>query len=454
MRKIIIFLCCLILSVALLPPMKAKASFNQVLETEKFYSEVILLVSMDNGTVLFDKNADLRTQPASLTKIVVASIVLEKCKDDLDAIVTVPEYAIRMLDNTGSSNVGLKPGEKISVLNLLHCLLIPSANDAATVLADYAGGSVAAFVDMMNTYVKDLGCVDTNFINPHGLDDEGQYTTANDMYKIATEALKTPLFEQITANQKYTVPPTNMSPERNVTSTVFLMNKAIKDYYYEYATGIKTGSTKGAGRCVISKANKDGYSYLAVIMRAPFMNIDSDSAMENCAFIDCKALFKWTFEHIRLRTVVEPNQIIAEVPVRLSWSADHVQLIPQQEYTALMPTGSGVDSVLIETVPESMPQSIDAPVKKGQVIGEARVLYAGEEIARIKLTANQDVSRNVLLYTGSLLKAALSTVLAKIIMGIFALLVLAWVCLIVVVKLRRKKRKRLKVLNARDFRLK
>lgn len=453
MRKIIIFLCCLVLAVAVLPPVGARATFNQVLETETFYSEVILLVSLDNGTVLFDKNADLRTQPASLAKIVVATLVLEHCTD-LEAMVTVPAYAIRLLANTGSSNVGLKAGEKMSVLNLLTCLLIPSANDAATVLADYVAGSVEVFVDMMNAHVKSLGCEDTNFINPHGLDEDEQYTTANDMYKIVMKALQFPLFEEITSNQTYTVPATNMSAERKGISTVFLMNKGIKDYYYQYASGIKTGSTKGAGRCVISKASKDGYSYLAVIMRSPFMNIDADAALENCAFIDCKALFKWTFEHIRLRTVAEPNRIIAEVPVALSWKTDHVQLVPQEEYTALMPTGSGAGSVLIEVVPESMQTSIDAPVKKGQVIGEARVLYAGEEIARIKLTANQDISRNVLLYTVSRLKAALSTTIAKIIIGIVITLIFAYAILTVVVNVRKKKKKKLKVVNARDFRLK
>lgn len=453
MRKIIIFLSCLILVLAVLPPMGAQAAYNQVLETETFYSEVILLVSLDNGSVLFDKNADLKTSPASLVKIVVASLVIEHCTD-LEAIVTVPEYAIRMLDRTGSSNVGLRPGEEMSVLNLLYCLLVPSANDAATVLADYVAGSVDGFVDMMNAYVKDLGCEDTQFINPHGLDADGQYTTANDMYKIAMKAMTYPLFEEITATQKYTVPATNMRAERRVISTVFLMNKGIKDYYYEYATGIKTGSTTKAGRCVISKASKDGYSYMAVIMRSPFMNIDSDSALENCAFIDCKALFTWTFKHIRLRTVAEANRIVSEVPVALSWKTDYVQLVPQQEYTALMPTGSGVGSVLIETVAESMPESINAPVKKGQVIGEARVLYAGEEIARIQLAANQDISRNPLLYAGSLIKAALSTIVAKIIIGVFILLILAYAILTVVVNVRKKKRKKLRVVSGRDFRLK
>lgn len=450
MKKAIIFVFALIFALACVPPVPAGASYNQVLDKEKFYSDIILLQSLDNGMVLFDKNADMRTAPASLTKIVVASIALEKCAD-LEAVVTVPAYAIRMLDGTDSSNAGLKPGENISVLNLLYCLLVPSANEAATILADYISGGMEAFVALMNERVKELGCENTNFVNPHGLDEEGQYTTANDMLKIVKHAMTFPVFNQITATQTFTLPATNLSGERQLRSTVHLMNKGIKDYYYEYATGIKTGSTDNAGRCVISKASKDGYSYLAVIMRAPFIDIDDDDVMENCAIIDCKALFKWTFANIRLRTVAEINQIIGEVPVKLSWQADHVKLIPKEEYTALMPAGDGAGSVLIEIIPESLPASIDAPVKKGQAIAEARVLYAGEEIARITLAAKDDVSRNVLLYAWSLLKRAASTPLFKII-AVFVLLgAAAYAALYIRYKIRSKKRKKLKVLNYRDI---
>ncbi len=450
MKKAIIFFCCLMLIVSAVQGTPAQASYNQELETINHYSDIILIASLDNGSVIFDKNADLATSPASLTKIVTASIVLEKCQD-LNAVITVPEYTIRMLDGTNSSNAGLKPGENISVLDLLYCLLLTSANDAATILADYAAGSIAGFAELMNTCVKNLGCENSAFVNPHGLDAEGQYTTANDMLKIVKHALTFPLFEQITSTSKYTVPKTNLSAERNLTSTVYLMNKGVEDYYYEYATGIKTGSTEEAGRCVISKASKDGYTYLAVIMRAPFKDIDNDNVNENCAFIDCKALFKWTFANIKLRTVASPTQTISEVPVKLSWTVDHIQLVPKEEVSALVPYGTGAGSVLIEAIPESLPQSVNAPIKKGQEIGEARVLYAGAEIARIKLAAKEDVSRNAVLYIGSLLKAAASTLLFKIIVAFLFFILAAYIGLTISFNVRKRKKKRLKVLNYRDI---
>lgn len=450
MKKAILFFCCLTLIVCAVPKTQARASYNRVLETIPNYADVVLLTSLDDGSIIFDKNADMVTPPASFTKIITAILVMKNCKD-LDAVITVPEYAIRMLDGTNSSNVGLKPGEKISVTDLLYCLLVPSANEAATILADYTAGSIDKFVDMMNAYVKTLGCKNTHFVNPHGLDEEGQTTTANDMMKIVKDALKYPQFEEITSTKKYTVQKTNMSEERKLTSTVLLMNSGYKDYYCEFATGIKTGSTEGAGRCVISKASKDGYSYLAVIMRAPFKDIDKDWVEENCALVDCKTLFNWTLNNIKLRTVAKPSQIISEVPVKLSWNADHVQLVPKDEVIALVPSGINAESVLIKAIEKSLPESINAPVKKGQEIAEASVLYAGEEIARIKLVSSEDVDRSFILFIGSLFKTAVSTVVFKVIAVIFTLVAAAFICLIIYSRVRKRKRKRLRVLNYRDI---
>ena len=189
--------------------------------------------------------------------------------------------------------------------------------------------------------------------------------------------------------------------------------------------GIKTGSTDNAGRCVISKGTGNGYNYLCVIMNAPMQNIDDDEPLENCAFVDCRRMFNWVFNHIELKSIASPTQIITEVPLKLSFRTDHISLVPGEEVLALVPTGADAGSVLIEPVPETMPKSVDAPVKKGQEICEARVLYAGEEIARIKLVASEDVSRNVLLFIGATIKKVASSTIFKIIASIVAILVVA-----------------------------
>lgn len=393
---------------------------------------------MDDGTVIFDKNADMLTAPASLAKIVTASIVLENAQN-LDEIVEVPNYAIRLLDGTNSSTAGLLPGEQMSVRNLLYCMLVASANDAANVLADYiCPNNIGAFVQMMNEYVKSIGCENTVFINPSGLDAEGQYTTARDVAKFTLKALENPIFEEITSTKKYTIPPTNKYPqERNLISTVKIMNSGIKDYYIPTAKGIKTGTTSNAGRCIVTKASKDGYTYLAVVMRAPFYDIDNDGVEENIAFMECKKILDWTFKNIKLRLVAEKNQVVSVIDVGLSSKYDHLRLLPEKEITALVPSGVNAQGVYFEVIEELTPKKVDAPIKKGQKIGRARILYAGNEIAQVDLVAGETIERNFLLYLAKITK----TVLTSPVFIILAAILAAAVVVILILRAKNSRRK-------------
>lgn len=453
MKKLIKILFCFILIASVLCTMPAYANYNAVYEKSltdsgdnPIYAQIYLLVNLDNDTVIFEKDADKQAAPASLTKIMTATVVLENCKD-LDEEVEASYEAIHLLDGTGSSIVGLEPGEKMSIKNLLYCLLVRSGNDAANVLAMHVGGSIEGFVKMMNDKAAALGCKNTHFANVHGLDDPNHYTTARDLMTITKHALTLPYFSEITSTTIYKVPATNKSEERTLRNTNNLMNKAYADYYSPYAVGIKTGSTDNAGRCVISKGTGNGYNYLCVIMNAPMQNIDDDEPLENCAFVDCRRMFNWVFNHIELKSIASPTQIITEVPLKLSFRTDHISLVPGEEVLALVPTGADAGSVLIEPVPETMPKSVDAPVKKGQEICEARVLYAGEEIARIKLVASEDVSRNVLLFIGATIKKVASSTIFKIIASIVAILVVGYIALFVYENYKRRQRRKLKLVN-------
>lgn len=446
MKKAIIFVCLVTIILTSFPVMVSNAAFKGVLEKVKTHADIILMVNLDDSSSIIEKNADKKSMPASFVKITVAILILENCSN-LDEPVTVSANAVRVLANTYSSVANLKPGEILSVRDLLYCLLVSSANDAATVLAEYSAGDIESFVGLMNEKVRALGCENTNFKNPHGLDDPEQYTTARDMVTIVRHALTFPLFEEITSTFRYTVPATNKSKERKLVSTVSLMNPGIKDYYYEYASGIKTGTTKGAGRCVISKASKDGYSYLIVVMNAPMLNIDSDPVLENTAFTDSKALFNWTFKNIRLRTVAEAGRVVGEVPVKLSLKTDHVQLVPEKEFAALVPIGEGAESVLVEIVPESIPEKLEAPVKKGQFIGKARVLYAEEEVALFNLVANEDIDRSFLLYLGSLIKELASTLVFRLIMLVIVLCALFFTIVLILRWNNGRKRKKPKLVS-------
>lgn len=460
MKKWRIFFISLILIVSTLPFSTANAAYNSILTDLEPRSGIILVQSLEDDTVIFDKNIHQRTPPASLTKIVTAILTLENCPD-LNAMVTVPQSVIDSLVNTGSSNAGLKAGEEISVLDLLHCMLIPSANEAAATLADYvSGGSIDGFVDKMNVFVERLGCTDTHFTTPHGLDAEGQYTSAADMAKIMKYALtfsQSEIFENITSLTEYQLPASNMhEAPRTIRSTNFLMNSGYADYYCKYVTGGKTGSTSGAGKCVVATASSGGYSYMAVIMNAPHDDIDGDGYDENGAFTDAKMLFEWIYKNIRYESILSSAEVTAEVKVRLSTKTDHLALVPAEDLYAFVPTGVDENSVLVKVVDGTLPESVDAPIRKGDKIAEAAVYYADQEIARADLVAAEDVSRNLFLFIGSVLVDILTHPVVLVILGLLLLLVLAYIGFVLYVrrkdkKNRKKKNNKNKIVQMKDF---
>ena len=194
-------------------------------------ADIVLLLNLDSNTVIFDKNADKVTAPASLTKITTAILTIENCQD-LDAVVTVKQSSIDAIAGTNSSTAGLLAGEELTVRQLLYCLLVRSANEAAVILADYSGGgSVPAFVQMMNDFAASLGCTYTHFVNPHGLDAEGHYSTSHDLAWSTQHAMELPLFSEIVNTVSYTLPATNKREERNLLSTNWLINPNFKTYY-------------------------------------------------------------------------------------------------------------------------------------------------------------------------------------------------------------------------------
>ncbi len=446
MKKAIIFCLCLCVAFSGVFPFTAGALYNSSVKTE---TEIFYIESLDTGTVLFEKNSTQKASPASLTKIVTAALALEHCKD-LNTVITVPEHCIRLLDGTGSSLAGLKVGEELTMRSLLYCLLVSSANEAAMIIADYIGGTIADFIGMMNSLAAELGCENTHFANPHGLDEPDHYSCAADMAKIAKYAMQFPVFNEITSTTQYTVPATNMSEERKISTTNYMMLPGYKEYYLEGAKGIKTGSTSIAGKCIVTTATRNGYSYLAVAMKGPFYDYDKDGVNENFSFMDTKAMLDWAFENIKLNTIAKASQTVTVAKVKYSWDVDHVRLVPAEEYYALVPAGVDEGSVLIEPVDGSFPESIEAPVKKGEVVCKAVVKLAGEEIAQIELTAAEDVSRSLILLVFGKLGDLAKTTAFKIFAALLAVVIIFFIAANVYVN-KNRKRRRLRLVNYRDM---
>ncbi len=449
MRKVICSILCAV-TVILSVFIPAGAAYDAEMEKLGLYSECLLLMSADNGEVIFAKNETMQSAPASLTKIVTACVVLENCSD-LTAPVTVTEQSLHELDGTGSSLGGLKAGETLSLYDMLCCLLLQSANEAATTLANYVtNGDRAAFIAKMNELAERLGCTDSHFVNPHGLDDEDQYVSAENIAKFFKYALEFPAFAEIVGKNSYTLPATNMQGERTIHSTNFMLNSAYKDYYCKYVKGGKTGTTSQAGRCVVTLASNDGYNYIGVAMRSIFEDVDRDGVEENGAFLDCKKMFEWAFKNIRLVAVCDPEKIVAEIPVKYARTTDFVSLVPAETVYSLVPTGTDSGSLLIETIPDTVPESVNAPIKERQVICKGRVLYAGKVIREIDLVSRSQIKRSFLAFIGTELQALFGSWIFRI----AAVAVLAALIVLLVLRSRRVKAKRsgsFRVLNYNDF---
>lgn len=417
--------------------MPSKAAYN---DEVTFDAEIVYMESLDQGTVIFNKNSKKKTAEASLTKITTAMVVLENC-EDLDATVVASQKVMDTLAGTNSSTAGISVGEELTVRELLSLMLIKSANEAASILADYVGGDIDTFVGMMNDFAKARGCTNTNYTNPHGLDEDNHYTTAEDLAKIIKYALQNKTFCELVGSPTYTLEATNKRDSVTYSNTNSLLHKNSM-YYYEYCKGIKTGTTDKAGRCLASYAVKNGYSYLCIVMQAPSKDSNGDGTSDNYAFIDTKKAYKWVFDNIKLKVVAEPSDVVTVVDVDLAKNVDHVRLIPSEEASALVPANVDSSAILIEPIADSIKKDIKAPIKAGDVLGKANIKYAGDTLYTIDLVAGEDVDRSLLAYIWYLIKRFFSSAIMKFVLIIA---VIALVFYVAVSLLYAKKQKKSKI---------
>lgn len=450
MKKLIFFICSLaIIITSLATPVSAQNYIDSVqTDTVRLNCNVDLLVCLDDGSVIVEKNADTPVAPASLTKVLTALVVL-RTETDLEKTITVSEEAITSLSGTGSSVSGLKSGEIISVYNLLCCLLIPSGNDAAMALAYEYGGTVENFVQMMNDTAKSLGCTNTNFVNPHGLDDPAHKTTAKDLALIAQAALKYPAFETIVATATYDLPATNMNNERRIVNTNSILHPYYASYYNKNVKGIKTGSTDNAGRCLISYASKNGYNYLAVAMGGDYRDSDGDGIEENQAFMDTNHMYDWAFKNLEYEIVTRQGQFVCSVPINYCRDREEAKLVAAKEVLALVPQGNDSESVSFE--PIDLPESIDAPLKKGEKVGKANIIFAGQVIGEVDIVAAEDSNQDFFLWLTSTIKSLTSITFVKIILILIAILIIAYIVYFFYLNAKRRKQHEIKMVKYKEL---
>ncbi len=444
MKKIISFLlsAAVMLSAVLIPQISAGAAEFEV--DFGVHCVSLYLENLDTDTVVYSKNPDQQRPPASTTKIMTYIITAENVKDLKNTMVTIKSSVIHMLDGTGSSMAGLKAEEKLSVYQLLNCMMIPSGNDAALVLADYIGkGDINKFVDMMNKKAKELGCENTHFSNPHGLNSENHYTTVRDMAKITKYALTLPEFIDITDTATSDV----IGEDRYLVTTNSMIDPVRGgDLYYPYAKGIKTGSTgNDSGYCLVSTAEKNGYSYLCVAYGAPYEDEEGER-YENGAMLDSIHLYQWAFDELSIKTILDKNDLAKEIKLEFAWNKDTLQLSPASSFSTMLP-----DDVEISSIDKlfDVPESIEAPVKEGDVIGKVTLSYAGQALGTVDLIATENIDRSELL---SALDSIKNVITSKwFIITVIVIAVLAVIYAIFFLVFRKKKKKQRPVKKYRKF---
>ena len=363
----------------------------------KAEARAALLIDVGTGEVLLDQNGHERNFPASITKVMTALLTLEAVRDgklSLDQEIVASESAFEGLAADGST-ANIKPGEAMSVENLLNCLLIVSANEAANILAEAVAGDVPSFVTLMNQRAGELGCNDTHFANPSGLHNNEHYTSAWDIYTFTSEALQYDTFREIIARKAYDVPATNLSKARGLHTTNYLIsNWRTRGYVYEYATGGKTGSTPEAGYCLVATAEKGSRSLISVILGAERVTLEDKTVLTK-SFSETIRLFDHGFDDFKSMDLIDTGEYIQEVPVELSSETNYVVIHPAEGIRRMVPAELELED--LERDITLVSESVDAPIAEGDVLGKMSISYDGVDYGSVDLVALNDVSASWLL---------------------------------------------------------
>ncbi|MBQ4093755.1 MAG: D-alanyl-D-alanine carboxypeptidase [Oscillospiraceae bacterium] len=384
--------------------------------------KAIYVVNRETGRVVYEKNAQERMYPASTTKIMTAALALELCADPANTIVTVPAGVWNEFAGINISSAGLMGGEEITMLDLVHCMLLQSANEAASTVAAYYGRE--EFIAMMNAKAAELGCTDTHFTNPHGLFDEQHYSTAADLYKITEWAMSVPGFWEISCKSRYELPATNKHDSRWLVTTVKLQDKT-SGYYTSYVRGIKTGTIDESGRCLVSAAEKNGESYVAVVLGCPTEYSTLVWGQGNSVFTDTRRIYDWCFGKLELKNVVQAGDPVSEVSLRWSAKSDYLMVYAAEDVATLLRTDTKAQPVI--TYETELPQSIKAPVEAGQVIGTAKVYSDGIYIGDVDLVAWDGAELSYFSMVMDSLAKLLTSTVAMVIYALLLIFVLAYV---------------------------
>lgn len=358
-RNISILLTVLILLFSL--PISAKA-----LTSDDISAPSAILVEGDNFNILYEKNSHEKRSVASITKVMTVLLIMEDIesgKISLTDTVTASQHASFM----GGSDIWLEEGEQMSLDDMLKATLVASANDAAVALAEYTEGSEDAFVKRMNQRAKELGMKDTVFKNCNGLDEEGHYSSAYDVALMSSELIKhTKVFDYTTIWLDFL---------RDGETQIVNTNKLLKSY--NGITGLKTGTTSEAGSCISATAKRDGMTLIAVSLGC---------SSTNERFSSASTMLDYGFNNFGIKV---PEKVKVDKIKVNKGMKENLELSVQQPKSVLISKGSN-DKIETKV---NIPQSVDAPIKKNQIIGEIEYSLNGKLIEKVKIRSKEEIQQ-------------------------------------------------------------
>lgn len=340
-------------------------------EGPQIEAEAAVVMDADTGAFLYSKNMDKKEYPASITKIMTALVAIENA--DLNCKINFSENAVYNLEE-GSSHVGIQVGEVLTMYRALYGLMLESANDVANGIAEKVGGSISGFADMMNAKAAELGCVNTHFTNPHGLQDENHYTCARDMALITQAALKHPTFQKIAGTTNYTCPKTNKVADERYWYNHNQMIQKDAEYYYEGCFGGKTGFTSDALNTLVSYAERDGRTLICVELHVNG---------KDKAYSESHAMLDYAFENFQNVTV--PANEITETRSQLI-GMDNLGELSALRTEAMDETLVSGPSEVTVTIPRTA--DVSAVERKGDGSGGLTYSYNGWQVGSTSLSYN------------------------------------------------------------------
>lgn len=370
-----------------------------------------ILIDVNENKILYEKNAYQKMYPASTTKAVTAILATEKC--DLTQMVKVSYWAVKSVPSN-YSEAHLVSGESISVKDLLYSMMIESANDSAYVLAQYMANNctnsyptdssdsakqtfsdnIQTFAQMMNNKAKEIGCLNTNFVNPNGIHALNHYSCAYDLGIIGKYAYGIDLLKNIVSQKSYTLSNTDKyTGDARVAKTTNLLFKEGSNSYYEYATGFKTGYTEAAKSCMIATADKDDRSLVCVVLHSEATE-EADSSRE----ANIKKLFEYGFNEYKYTTLVDTNTAVQSVTIRNGTKdTKKLDLVPKENLKILL---NNNDTKTLNLNPDIKITKKLAPIKKGDVMGKISYTIDNVKYETDLLAADDVEPNNYFIYIG------------------------------------------------------